>query len=329
MSRFAILIAAALLVGVVATAGANPARWTAEGWTTDFSKHAVPYSEILSGGPKKDGIPSIDDPQFIAAKDDTTLGDKEPVIRLAIGDDVRAYPLRVLIWHEIVNDTVGDLPVAVTYCPLCNSAIVFDRRIDGKAVEFGTTGLLRNSDLVMYDRASESWWQQFTGEGIVGRHSGRMLKMIPARVEAFERFRRDHPRAQVLVPNRPNLRPYGRNPYVDYDSRALPYPLFTGELPDDVPPMARVVVVKAGGMPRGVMMSVLRRKGRVRLGDVELSWQEGQNSALDTAQISDGYDVGNVRAVRAGSGGEDEVVHDVTFAFVFHAFHPDGELMKE
>ena len=334
--RTAIVVAGLLLAtatGLLATAtgaAANPERWKAEGWKTDFSRHSVPFSQILSGGPQKDGIPSIDDPRFVSARDEKTLGEREPVIRLAIGGDVRAYPLRILIWHEIVNDVVGGLPVAVTYCPLCNSAIAFDRRIEGKAVEFGTTGLLRNSDLVMYDRESESWWQQFTGEAIVGKHTGRTLTMIPTRVEAFGRFRRRSPEAKVLVPNDPGQRPYGRNPYVAYDSRARPYPLYDGALPDDVPAMARVVVVREGGRPRGVLMSLLRKKGRMMLGDVELSWQAGQNSALDSAEIASGRDVGAVRAVRISADGKrKEVIHDVTFAFVFHAFHPDADLVKE
>jgi hypothetical protein len=143
---------------------AGPETWTREGWKTDFSKSSVPFGEIISGGPPRDGIPSIDDPKFASASEVTDIDGREPVIRFGVDDDVRAYPLRVLTWHEIANDVVGGTPVAVTYCPLCNAAIVFDRRVEGQVLEFGTTGKLRNSDLVMYDRQTESWWQQFTGE---------------------------------------------------------------------------------------------------------------------------------------------------------------------
>ncbi len=132
-----------LLAGATA-ALAGPATWRYEWPKTDFSKHSIDLDEIFSGGPPKDGIPSIDEPRFASVAETSELGAKEPVIGLTIEGDARAYPLRVLTWHEIVNDVVGGVPVAVTYCPLCNSAIVFDRRVDGRATEFGTTGKLRN-----------------------------------------------------------------------------------------------------------------------------------------------------------------------------------------
>ena len=122
----------------------------------------------------------IDDPKFVSASDATDIGDPEPVIQFGLGDDMRAYPLRVLIWHEMANDVVDGTPVAVTYCPLCNAAIVFDRRVDGRVLEFGTTGKLGSSDLVMYDRQTETWWQQFTGGAIVGA-----LERIPKSATRF------------------------------------------------------------------------------------------------------------------------------------------------
>ena len=152
------------------------------GWNTNWNKHTIDYDELLSGGPPRDGIPSIDEPEFVSPDEaEEWLADNEPVIALEIDGDARAYPLQILTWHEIVNDTVGGVPVAVTFCPLCNSAITFDRRLDGEIYEFGTSGLLRNSDLVMYDRTTESLWQQFTGEAIVGDLVGRAAG-VPALV---------------------------------------------------------------------------------------------------------------------------------------------------
>jgi hypothetical protein len=139
---------------------------------TDFSKSSVDMSEITSGGPRKDGIPSIDKPNFTPASK-VDIPSTVPVISLHLNGDARAYPLGILMSHEIVNDRVGGIPVTVTYCPLCNSAIVFDARLDGMELEFGTSGNLRNSDLVMYDRQTESWWQQFLGEAIVGELTGK------------------------------------------------------------------------------------------------------------------------------------------------------------
>ncbi len=328
MSTPRLIASIAIAFVLTGTAFADPSRWTAQGWKTDFSKHSIPYNEILSGGPPKDGIPAIDKPAFVKARSEKTLGDKEPVIRVAVGNTVRAYPLRILMWHEIVNDVVAGKPLTITYCPLCNSAIVFERDVDGRVLDFGTTGKLRNSDLVMYDRQTESWWQQFTGEAIVGSYIGKELNMIPARLEAFGRFRDSNPDADVLVANDPAMRSYGRNPYAGYDSAAYPM-LYRGDLPENINPMARVVVVKDGKKPMAVALAFLRTRGTVSVGGIELSWTKGQNSALDRAVISDGRDVGNVVAVRQGGGGAEPVVYDVTFAFVAHAFYPDIDIIAE
>jgi hypothetical protein len=169
----ALLVAPATSL-TLGTAIADPRSWRAEWPRTDFSQHTVPLREIRSGGPPKDGIPSIDVPRFEQLSDGTAagwaagIGNEEPVISLVIGGDARAYPLRILIWHEIANDIVGGTPVTITYCPLRNSSVVFERTVENHILDFGTTGKLRNSDLVMYDRQTESWWQQFGGDAIVG-----------------------------------------------------------------------------------------------------------------------------------------------------------------
>ncbi len=322
------LSAVIVVAAGLGSAMAMPDQWRLQGWAkTDFSRSSVDFKEIISGGPPKDGIPSIDAPKFTSVEADSSIGPQEPVVGLEINGDARAYPLRVLTWHEIVNDTVGGTPVTVTYCPLCNSAIVFDRRLDGRVLEFGTTGKLRNSDLVMYDRTTESWWQQFTGQGIVGVHTGRELETIPSRLESFERFKRRHPKGRLLVPNDPAMRAYGNNPYAGYDSSKMPF-LYAGEMPKDVSPMARVVVVEAEGKPQAVTLALLRKQGKLTVGDVVLSWEAGQNSALDAREIKRGRDVGNVMAQRKTADGMVDVKYDVTFAFVFHAFYPNEPIRK-
>jgi hypothetical protein len=323
MKRLLTLIGLCLILALVNAALANPDQWKRNGWgKTDFSQASVDFSEILSGGPPKDGIPSIDKPQFSAATGVDNIPGTEPVIRLEINGDLRAYPLRVMTWHEIVNDTVGGVPVAVTYCPLCNSAIVFERIVDGRETTFGTTGKLRNSDLVMYDRATESWWQQFTGEAIIGSQTGAALKMLPVRVVSFDEFRRESGEGKVLMPELAS-RPYGNNPYDGYDGRSAPYPFFTGKMPEGINPMARVIVVRDAGKVMAVSLAMVREKGSVSLDDIEISWSKGVNSALDTRQISKGRDVGAVRVRKGG----DDMVHDITFAFAFHAFHPDIDII--
>ncbi|MEE9587895.1 MAG: DUF3179 domain-containing protein [Hyphomicrobiaceae bacterium] len=322
---------ATLIAGLVtfsSASQASPDRWRLEGWKTDFSKKSVEWIEVLSGGPPRDGIPSIDNPKFVSIKGHKDLTATEPVIGLEINGEARAYPLRILTWHEIVNDVIGGTPVAVTYCPLCNAAIVFDRRLDGEVLEFGTSGKLRNSDLIMYDRQTQSWWQQFTGEAIAGSLTGKELKMLPARLEAYERFVARHPDGEVLVPTNPNMRAYGRNPYGGYDSSAFPF-LYRGEVPEGISPMARVVVVENAGKPTAVSLELLRNKGRMAVGETTLTWEKGQNSALDSSSIARGRDVGNVVAQRkAADGTMTDVRYDVTFAFVFHAFHPESEIIK-
>ncbi|MCP4381139.1 MAG: DUF3179 domain-containing protein [Hyphomicrobiales bacterium] len=298
-------------------------RWQAEGWKTDFTKVAANLDNVLSGGPPRDGIPSIDAPKFVPVDtDDLDLADREPVISLEVNGEAKAYPLRVMMWHEIANDTIGGMPVAVTYCPLCNASIVFDATVDGQMLEFGTTGKLRNSDLVMYDRTTDSWWQQFSGEAIVGDFAGTKLKMLPSRLDSWGRFKAEHPEGQVLVPNNEQMRAYWRNPYTSYDSAAAPF-LYDGVLPEGIRALERVVLVRDEEQePFAVALPLLEKEKEIREGDVVVTWEPGQASALDTSRISEGRDVGNVTVVRNVNGSEEPVVHDVTFAFVVAAFEP-------
>jgi len=315
---FAILI---LVWGGAAPALANPAYWASSEWSkTDFSKHSVPFDEIVSGGPPKDGIPPIDDPAFENLTDAAArIAPNEPVVGLIVNGQAKAYPLSVLMWHEIVNDVVGGVPVAVTYCPLCNSAIVFDRRVGDRILDFGTTGKLRKSDMVMWDRQTESWWQQFMGEAIVGALTGAQLKVLPSRLESFASFVMRRPDGAALRPNHPKLRAYGRNPYVQYDSAPWPF-LYRGDAPEGIAPLARVVAVGDTAWS----LELLRERGEVKAGALMLTWREGQASALDVSDIKEGRDVGNVTVQRMGAHGPIDVVHDVVFVFAFHGFRPEG-----
>ncbi len=320
----AIFFAAAVLLAGAAPAHANPALWRFEWPNTDFSKSSVPFEDIISGGPPKDGIPAVDDPQFASVADARGMADSEPVISLAINGDARAYPLTILMWHEIVNDVVGGVPVTVTYCPLCNSAIAFDRRVGGRVLDFGTTGKLRYSDLIMYDRQTETWWQQFLGEAIVGELLGTRLEMIPVRVESFARFRERHPNGKVQTPPGGIFRAYGRNPYVGYDTSRFPF-LYRGEVPDGLAPLAYVLAIGA----KAWSLDYVREKKRIEDGDLIITWEPGQNSALDTPIVAEGRDIGNIAVQRMTAEGLVDVVHDLTFAFTFHAFNPDVEIITQ
>lgn len=291
---------------------------------TDFDTCIISLDEIRSGGPGKDGIPAIDDVHIRPVHDATELTDQEPVISMTIGGQSRAWPLRYLIWHEIANDTLGGIPIAVTYCPLCNAAIVFDRRADGTVLDFGTTGNLRKSDLVMYDRQTESWWQQFTGEAIIGERSGQTLTVLASRLEDWKSFKTRNPNASVMGVKNLGFRPYGANPYRGYDTSPFPF-LYDGEAPAGIAPLARVVVVG----DRAWALDLIRDIEILKTDGLIISWRPGQNSALDASQISAGRDVGTVTVRRKNTSGTsyEDVPYDVTFAFVFHAFKPDGQLI--
>ena len=267
------------------------------GWETDFSRHSVPYREISSGGVPRDGIPPLDDPKFITPEQaDQWLGDQEPVISFEINGEARAYPLQILTWHEVVNDEVGGVPVVATFCPLCNSAIVFDRTLDGVVHDFGVSGKLRNSDLIMWDRQTESWWQQFTGEAIVGELTGKKLTFLPASIISWADFKAGNPKGQVLSRDTGFNRPYGQNPYVGYDRADSPPLLFDGELDGRLQPKERVAAVAIGDAAAAFPFSVLEEERVVQYTvggqDLVVFFKPGTRSALDGLLIGDSNEVG-------------------------------------
>ena len=284
------------LSGELITDGVPPPFRT-RGFSTDFSRRTVEWDSILSGGPPKDGIPAVDNPEFesIAAGDEWLEG-LDPVILFSHGDEARAYPLSILIWHEIVNDEVDGQPVSITFCPLCNASIAFNRNFDGQVLDFGTTGRLRNSDLIMYDRQTETWWQQFTGEGIVGKYAGEQLNFLSTQVISWEDFKVAHPEGEVLA--RPNMpRNYGYNPYVGYDSTSRPF-LFQGTPDSRLAPAERVLGLTTETEAIAYPFTALEEAGVVHdsFGGVELAifHKAGLASALDSSVISQGRDIGAV-----------------------------------
>lgn len=290
--------------------GGTSTRFNSGFWPkTDFCQHNIDYADVLSGGPPPNGIPpvgfpaqdhlvapALPDPQFETIDSASTwLQPQSPVVALSLDGEARAYPLAILIWHEIVNDVIGETPVVVTFCPLCNSSIAFDRRVDGETLFFGTTGNLRNSDLIMWDDKTQSWWQQFTGEGIVGVYTSTLLTMLPSQVVGFGQFKEQYPQGQVLSRDTGSSRSYGSNPYTFYDSTEQPF-LYTGELDARLPATARVLAGVVAGQPIAYPFEALQAEfamnDTVGGEDVVALWQGGVASALDTDQIDDGRDIG-------------------------------------
>ncbi len=272
-------------------------QFSRDGWRTNFDKHSVPLTEIRSGGPPKDGIPALDRPKFVSVADaGGWLKAAEPVIALTVGAESRAYPMQILVWHEIVNDTVGGVPVTITFCPLCYTAIAFDRRAAGRVLDFGTTGNLRSSDLVMYDRQTESWWEQVIGQAIVGDLTGTQLTILPASIVSWDTFRLAHPEARVLSRDAGFNRSYGVNPYSGYDqANSRPF-LFDGRPDGRLAPKEHVVTVSLGGEDVAYPYTVLKQRRVVHdsVGGttLEVLYRPGTASGLDAGGVADGFDLG-------------------------------------
>ena len=268
----------------------------------EFPDPLVDPSAIISGGPPPDGIPPIDNPQFLQVADHLDLlEDDEPVVFVSINGDARAYPVQVMIWHEIVNDVVGGVPVSVTYCPLCNSAVAYRREINGVETTFGTSGRLFASALVMYDRATESLWTHFDGKAVVGVLTGTQLETIGAPLSAWSDFRAAHPDGKVLDPDNTGFaRRYGANPYVGYDDvRTSPF-LYRGALDDRAVAKQRIVGVNIADVSKAWTLQVISggeakaTHSTVGSQDIVILWKSGQSSALDENTVYGAKDVGSV-----------------------------------
>lgn len=300
--------------------------WQRDFPLTDFETRSIELSEIDDDGNVRDSIPPVVRPVYVDVDKIEDIGPLEPVLSIGINGDFRAYPLRILLWHEIVNEDIGGVPVLISYCPLCNSGVVFDRRVEGRVLEFGNTGRLRHKDMVMYDKQTESWWQQFTGQSMIGSLTGQTMKPLAARLESLEKFRARAPNGKVLVPEDEGARPYGASPYVGMDSPALPRAIaqrnFPYDLPDGVRALERIVVVGEEAWT----IAKLSASKRIEAGDLILTWDAGQNSVHDTQNIRQGRDVGNVVVQRRTGEALADVPYDVSFAFAFSAFVPDGKL---
>lgn len=268
-------------------------RFNPNSWDTDFCQTNIDMGEILWGGVPRDGIPPIDNPEFDDIETASEwLQPQSPVVIVTVDDITRAYPLAIMTRHEIVNDVFGDVPVAVTYCPLCNSALAFVRQVDDVTLRMGVSGNLRNSDLVMWDDVTESWWQQFTGEGIVGEYTGTQLEILPTQLFGFGAFVEQFPDGTVLSPG---SRSYGRNGYFGYDTDAQPF-LYDGDFDTRLFPVARVLAGVIDELPMAYSLETLADEIVVNdvIGETNVValWQPGATSALDGPEIDSSRDVG-------------------------------------
>jgi hypothetical protein len=281
---------------------------------TDFTRSTVDPREIMRGCPGRDCIPPLDAEGAVelpaprggharfAPAATLSYADRLPVAVVTVDGVTKGYPLHILTWHEVVNDRFGDRPVVVTFCPLCNTALAFDREVEGRVLDFGVSGNLRNSDLIMWDRQTESWWQQATGEGIVGAYAGARLRPIAASVVAWGEFQRAFPGAPALTEDTGFDRAYGVNPYEFYDATSQPF-LFSGTPDPRLPALERVVALDRAGDGLAVPFEALAAAhvANVEAGGMAVAvfWMPGTASALDQREVVQSRDVGAAAAYDA------------------------------
>lgn len=291
-----------IIISSITMAQQNPRNLDID-WKTDTSNHIAPLEEFTALL-NPDGIPPIDKPQFWEAERAMkAYFEHEPVIAIEIGGEARAYPLSILTYHEIVNDSVGGIPVSATYCPLCNAAIVFDRRLNFKEkdwlLDFGVSGMLRNSDLVMWDRQTESWWQQFTGTALVGELAGAQMTILSSMLISLKEFIDTYPTGLVLSTETGYNMEYGTNPYTGYDDPGNTQPrLFNGEVDSRLPAMERVIDVFVKGKYKIYPLSLISRKEAIndtfQDQHLVLFYTSKTVSVLDEREIADSRTIGSV-----------------------------------
>jgi len=309
------LLANALcLVSWALLVGASGAAQAAEKNGFDLDGSLVDPGKIMRGGPPRDGIPSIDAPVFVSAGE-SGLSDVDRVIGVEIAGEAKAYPIPILNWHEIVNDTVGGERIAVTFCPLCGTGVVFASEVDGNALSFGVSGLLYNSDVLLYDRESESLWSQVLAQAVTGVRKGERLEVIPSRMTTWSDWLGRHPETAVLSRETGHRRDYSRNPYEGYlTSPEIFFPV--DHASEAFHPKEIVLGVEAGGARKAYPASELEKAGSGSVADVvggvalSVSWD---------AAAASGF-------VTDGEGESYPFIQG--FWFAWHAFHPDSEVYR-
>ncbi len=282
----------------------------------DLSNSTLPREQILHGGPPRDGIPALSDPKLIAADKADYLQPTSRVVGIEINGEARAYPIPILNWHEIVNDTVDGKRIAITYCPLCGTAVAFDASVGGKATDFGVSGLLYNSDVLLYDRATESLWSQIMNQAISGPRVGTKLTAIPISHTTWRAWLADYPDTLVLSDDTGYSRDYGRDPYAGYEESRFTYFAVNNEAPDNYHPKEVVLGLEVDGVYKAYPFIELDKQGKSRFSDsvngarFDFAWDSENRSVSITD--SDGKPVAGLQG----------------FWFAWFAFHPDTQVFK-
>ena len=282
----------------------------------DLSNSSLPRDEILHGGPPRDGIPAISDPTMISPAEASFLQPGDRVVGIVLHGEARAYPIGILNWHEIVNDTINGQRFAVTYCPLCGTAVAFDATIDGEATDFGVSGLLYNSDVLLYDRATESLWSQIMSQAISGERLGMKLTALPISHTTWRDWLQKHPATQVMSDNTGYSRDYRRNPYAGYEKSRYTYFAVNNEAPDNYHPKEVVLGLEVDGVFKAYPFVELDKNGKSRFSDTV----NGKAYQFD-------WDSDN-RSLTVTNAAGAEIAGIQGFWFAWFAFHPDTQVFK-
>ncbi|MDJ0777778.1 MAG: DUF3179 domain-containing protein [Gammaproteobacteria bacterium] len=282
----------------------------------DLSNSSLPVNEIRHGGPPRDGIPALSAPKMLGAAEVDYIEPQDRIVGIEIGGEARAYPIDILNWHEIVNDSIGDSHFAITYCPLCGTAVAFDARIAGEVTDFGVSGLLYNSDVLLYDRATESLWSQIMTRAIAGPRVGQSLTMLPISHTTWRDWQARHPDTRVLSRETGHSRNYDRNPYAGYERSRTIYFEVNNEAPDNYHPKEVVVGLSVDGVHKAYPFVELDRQGKSSFVD-----------RVNGTTFNFDWDSDN-RSVRITDPEGREVPAIQGFWFAWFAFHPETEVFK-
>ena len=281
----------------------------------DLANSLIPSKDILQGGPPRDGIPSVEKPKFVAASAANFMRPTDRVIGITVNGESRAYPINILNWHEIVNDTIKGVPVSVTYCPLCGTGLVYEANVGGKVLKFGVSGLLYNSDVLLYDRQTESLWSQILSKAVNGPMKGQKLKMIPSSQTSWSSWLKKQPNTKVLSTDTGFSRDYRRSPYGDYDQNTSTY-FPVSATSRAFHPKERVLGIEINGKYKAYPFVEL---GKLSASSLRDNFQ-GQNLTIN-------FDVANRDGeVLNANGTPLELVN--SFWFAWYAFHQNTAIFK-
>lgn len=282
----------------------------------DISGSLVPQDQILSGGPRKDGIPAIDKPRFLRADEAGKLKPDDRVLGITINDIAKAYPISILSWHEIVNDSIGDQAFIVTYCPLCGTGMAFSADLDGEVASFGVSGLLYESDVLLYDRPTNSLWSQILRQAVSGPMKGRELTMLPLQHTTWGKWQSDHPDTLVLSRETGYLRDYDTDPYANYEESTAVLFRVSRKAPSRYHPKDRVLGVEIDGSFKAYPYPELRKHKRSAFQDII----NGQQITVHWDEMSE------TATVTDGDG--DEIPTVSAYWFAWYTFHPDTAVFE-